>query len=144
MVFFTHSLLRPFQGQVMIVGISLDPLVVLAGPLTEPFFAHSRHAQNLADKIHHLLGPGQPTEVAVYDDAVETFVNKSQQLVEQLPELFHGSALYSRGRTAWVGEASSVDQGSDGWRAKAFASPMKFVTFRTRPPTMTVGLSASV
>jgi hypothetical protein len=50
--------------------------------LAEHFFAHHRDAQNLADEIHDLLGTGEPTEVAMDDDAVETFVNKSQQLVE--------------------------------------------------------------
>jgi hypothetical protein len=67
---------------VTVSGVGFNPALVVAAALAEHFFAHHRDAQNLADEIHDLLGPGQATEVAMDDDAVETFVNKSQQLVE--------------------------------------------------------------
>jgi hypothetical protein len=50
-------------------------------------------SQNLAEEVDHLLRPGQTAQVAVDDDAVETVVNKGQQIREQLREAFHVHAL---------------------------------------------------
>jgi hypothetical protein len=43
--------------------------------------------------MHHLFGPGQATEVAVNDDAVEAVVYKDQQAGEQLCETFPRSSV---------------------------------------------------
>jgi hypothetical protein len=41
--------------------------------------------------VHHLLGPRQPAEVAVNDNAVEAVVDEGQQIAKQLGERFHGN-----------------------------------------------------
>ena len=56
-VLLAHSLLGPLQGELVVVGISFDPVLVVTGSLTQHLFTHHRDAQDLADKIHHLLGP---------------------------------------------------------------------------------------
>src|SRR6202035_4325507 len=48
---------------------------------------------------YHLLGPRQPAEVAVNDNAVEAVVDEGQQIAKQLGEGFHGNPLQAaRGR----------------------------------------------
>jgi hypothetical protein len=43
-----------------------------------------RKADDLAEEVHHTLGPRQPAQVAVYDDAVEAVVDDGQHAAEQL------------------------------------------------------------
>jgi hypothetical protein len=66
----------------MVASVGLDPILVIAGALAEHFLAHHWQAQNLADEINYLLGPGQATQVAVNHDAVEAVVDKGQQISE--------------------------------------------------------------
>jgi len=69
------------RGNVMIAGVGFDPTLIIVAALAEHPFAHDWDPENLANEIHDLLGPGLPTEVAMNGDT-ETFINKSQQLVE--------------------------------------------------------------
>jgi len=119
--------------------------LVIAGALPEHFFAHHGEAQNLTEEVHHLLGSGQPAQVAVNDHAVEAVVDKGQQISESLRELFHGPALDSPGRrTGGSQNIGSADRENNGGRGNASAWPMKFVTFRTRRPSMMAGWLLSV
>ena len=66
----------------MVTGVGLYPVLVIAGALSEHFFAHHREAQNLTEEVNHLLRSGQPAQVAVNDHAVEAVVDKGQQISE--------------------------------------------------------------
>ena len=46
--------------------------------------------------MQHLLGPRQPAEVTVNNNAVEAVVDKRQQIAEQLGEQFHGNPREAR------------------------------------------------
>ncbi len=75
----------------MVAGVGFDPVLVVVGALAEHFLAHHRDAEDLAEEIDHLLGTGQPAEVAVDDDAVEAVVYKNEQAAKQLCEQLHRS-----------------------------------------------------
>jgi hypothetical protein len=61
---------------VLIAGVSIHPVAVVLGALAEHFLADHRNAQDVADKMDHLLGAGQAAEVAVDDDPVQAVVYK--------------------------------------------------------------------
>jgi hypothetical protein len=56
----------------VVPGIGFHPVLIIVGARAENFFAHHRNPEDLANEMNYLLGPGQPAEVAVEDDAVET------------------------------------------------------------------------
>jgi len=80
----------------MIAGKGFHPGLVVGGALAEDLLADDRHADHLTEEVHHLLGPRQPTEVTVNDNAVEAVVDEGQQIAEQLGEHFHGNPREAR------------------------------------------------
>ncbi len=78
--------MRPLDGDLVIASERLHPLPIIAGSLAEDGFVNYRNAHHVAEKVDHLLGAGQATQVAVDDDAVEAVVYKNEQAVEQLCE----------------------------------------------------------
>src|ERR1700674_175142 len=94
----------------MVAGVGLDPRLIVAGALAENFLVHRRETENLAEKVNHLFGPGQPVQVAVDDDAVEAVVYKSEQIAEQLGEQFHGNFTLRKGGQRWGVERSDADR----------------------------------
>jgi len=75
----------------MVAGVGLHPGLVSVGPSAQHFFVDDRDAENLAEEIDHLLGPGQATEVAVDHYAIETVIYKNEQAAKQLAKQFHRS-----------------------------------------------------
>ena len=41
----------------MISGVGFDPGLIVGGALAEDVFADHRNADNVAEEVHHLLGP---------------------------------------------------------------------------------------
>src|SRR6185503_7426304 len=76
--------------------VSLNPILVVVGALAEHLFVNHRYAEHLVKEIHYLLGPRQPTQVTMDDDAVEAVVYKNQQAGIQLCEKFHRSSVLDR------------------------------------------------
>jgi hypothetical protein len=56
-LFLAHAPLGPLNGDVVIAGKGLDPLLVVSGPLAQNLFANDRNADNAAEEVHDLLGP---------------------------------------------------------------------------------------
>ena len=96
MVFLAHAFLGPFDRQPMIAGEGFHPVLVVGGALAQDLLADDRYADHLTEKVHDLLGPREPAEVAVNDNAVEAVVDEGQQIAEQLGEQFHGNPLQAR------------------------------------------------
>ena len=109
MVFLAHALLGPFDRQAMIAGEGFHPGLVVGRAPAEDLFVDHRNADHVTEEVHHLLGPRQPAEVAVNDNAVEAVVDEGQQIAKQLGEGFHGNPLQARSRSktdqAWTGQA---------------------------------------
>jgi len=85
-VLFAHSLVSPFDGDVVVAGVGLYPTLVIVGAPAEDFFVYYRDAENLAEEVEHLLGSGQAAEIAMNDDRVKAMVYKDDQAVEELCE----------------------------------------------------------
>jgi hypothetical protein len=96
----------------VISGESLDPMVVLDGPLPQDFLGNSAGAMNAAEEVHDVLWTGQERQVAKDDDAVETVVCKCQQFTEQFGEFFHrsSSSLVLESPTRALGQRTDGDQ----------------------------------
>ena len=109
MVFLAHALLGPFDRQPMIPGEGFHPGLVVGGAPAEDLFVDHGKADHVPEEVHHLLGPRQPAEVAVNDNAVEAVVDEGQQIAKQLGERFHGNPFQARSRSetdqAWTGQA---------------------------------------
>lgn len=73
----------------MVTGVSLHPTLVIVGTLAENLLAHHRNAENLANKMNHLLRPGEPVQVAVDDNPVKAVIYKNEKIAKQLSEPFH-------------------------------------------------------
>ena len=95
-MFLAHALLGPLDRDAMIACVGLHPVLVVGGALAQDFLADHRNADDLAEEVHHPLGPRQSAQVAVYDDAVEAVVDEDQQVAEQLGEQVHGKPRASR------------------------------------------------
>jgi len=93
MIFLAETLFGPLDRNLVIASEGVHPVPVIVGTLAEHLLADDRDPQDLPEEMHHLLGPGQTTEIAVNDDAVEAVVYKDQQAVEQLRETFHRSSV---------------------------------------------------
>jgi hypothetical protein len=76
MVFLAHALLGPFDRQPMIAGEGFHPVLVVGRAPPQHLFVHHRNANHLTEEVNHLLGPRQPAEVTVNDDAVEAVVDE--------------------------------------------------------------------
>jgi hypothetical protein len=96
MVFLAHALFGPFDRDAMIACEGFHPVLVVGGPLVQDLPADHGNADDLMEEVHHPLGPRQPAEVAVYDDAVEAVVGEGQQAAEQLGEQVHGKPRETR------------------------------------------------
>ena len=92
-ILFAHSLVGPFDGDMVIASVSLHPALVIFGAPVKHVFIHHRNAQDLAEEIDHLFGARQTAQVAMDDDAVEAVVYKNQQAGKQLYEEFHRSSV---------------------------------------------------
>src|ERR1700739_4700390 len=88
----------------MIAGEGLDPVLVVGrSPAQDPFAEH-RNANDVSEKVHHLFGPRQPTEVAVNDNAVEAMVNEQQQVAD----------------TIWPAHRTVTSKAAKGYRRQQF------------------------
>ncbi len=96
MVFLAHALFCPFDREAMIACEGFHPVLVVGGALAQDLPADHGNASDLMEEVHHPLGPRQPAEVAVYDDAVEAVVDEGKQAAEQLGEQVHGKPRETR------------------------------------------------
>jgi hypothetical protein len=92
-ILFADSLFGPLDGNVVVAGVSFNPVLVVVGALAEHFFVNHWHAEYLVEEVGDLLGPRQTAQVAMDDDAVEAMVYKNQQAGIQLCEKFHRSSV---------------------------------------------------
>ena len=70
----------------MIAGKGFHPGLVVGSALAEDLFIDRGDADDVAEKVHHLLGSREPAQVAVNDNAVEAVVDEGQHVAEQLGE----------------------------------------------------------
>src|ERR1019366_2199591 len=91
-ILFANALPSPFNRDLVVAGVGLHPVLVIVGALAENFLAHHRNAEDRSNEMNHLLGPGQPTEVPVDDNAVEAVIYKNEQAAKQLGERLHRSS----------------------------------------------------
>ena len=88
-ILFAHALLSPFDGQFVIGGVCLHPAPVNFRALRQNRLLDDWHTEDIPEKVHHLLGARQTTQVPVDDDAVEAVVYKDKQAAKQLCERLH-------------------------------------------------------
>src|ERR1700704_2075085 len=120
MVFLAHAFLGPFDRQPMIAGEGFHPVLVVGGALAQDLLADDRYADHLTEKVHDLLGPREPAEVAVNNNAVEAVVDEGQQIAEQLGEQFHGNPLQARSgsKTHQASTRQADCGGQEFWSAR--------------------------
>ena len=82
----------------MVVGVGFHPLPVHFGPLTQDRFIDDRDTHDIAEKVDHLFGPRQTTQIPVDDDAVEAMVYKYKQAAKQLCERLHRLSSWIKSR----------------------------------------------
>jgi hypothetical protein len=92
MIFLAHALLGPLNRKAVIAGEGLDPVLVIGGAPAQHLLAHRRNADDLAEEVHHLLGPRQAAEITMNDNAVKAVIDKDQQVTEQFGEQIHRPA----------------------------------------------------
>ena len=98
-ILLAHSLFRPGDGEAMVAGEGLDPMLVIVGSPREHLFGDLRYPDDLTEEVHDLTGPGEPGQITVNDDTVETVVDEHEQIAEQLGEQFHGLHYTRDGET---------------------------------------------
>ena len=102
-LFFPDSLHRPFDGHAVIARKGLHPAGVIIGPLSEHLFRDRPAPQDVAEEIHRILRAQQAGQVTVNHDAIETVVDKHEELAKHLVESFHqphSTPHVARGSTA--------------------------------------------
>jgi hypothetical protein len=96
-IFFAHAFAGPLNGNPVVTSISLHPVLVIIGPLTENFLADHRDAEHLPDKVHHLLRPGKSVEVTVDHNTVKAVIYKNEKVAEQPGERIHEDISHRKG-----------------------------------------------
>jgi hypothetical protein len=66
------------HGNLALAGVSVDPLVVVVGSLSQHFLRDGADAQHFAEEIDGILGAGQGGQVAVDDDAIKAVVYEQE------------------------------------------------------------------
>lgn len=90
-VLLPHALLGPFDRDGLVPGESVDPPVVLVGPLAQRLFRDRIRSMDVAEKMHDVLRSGQERHVPEDDHPVEAVVYKHHQAAKQLGKGFHRS-----------------------------------------------------
>jgi hypothetical protein len=93
--FFADSLLGPLDGDLMVAGESLHPVLIVVGPAGEHFPGDRRHAYHLTEEIDDLFGTRQPGKIAVDDNPVETVIHRQEQASKKACGKLHRSVLPS-------------------------------------------------
>ncbi|MBK5291128.1 MAG: hypothetical protein JJE04_05440 [Acidobacteriia bacterium] len=91
-VLLADALLGPFDGWLVIAGVSFHPVPVHFSALTQDGLLDDWNTDDIAEKVDCLLGPRQTTQVPVDDDPVEAMVYKYKQAAKQLCERLHRSS----------------------------------------------------
>jgi len=76
--------IRPLDGDTVVAGECLDPLLVRLRPFGQGLFGNRVHPMHVTEKMHDVLWAGQQRQVALNDDAIETVVYKQEQAAKQL------------------------------------------------------------
>ena len=84
--FLAYPLLGPLHGNVALPGVSVDPLVVVVGSLSQHFLGDDADAQHFTEEIDGILRACQGGQIAVDDHAVEAVVYEQQQTGKQIVE----------------------------------------------------------
>ena len=95
-IFFSHALFRPLDGDVVVAGVAIHPAVILVGPLAQNIFGDGAGLVQVAKEMDDIFRPGQQGNVPQDDDAVETAVYKSQQAANsfvKVPSVLPGDLL---------------------------------------------------
>src|ERR1700674_608820 len=79
----------PFVPGVLVSRESIDPAVVLVGPLAQRLFRDRIRPMDIAKEMHDVLRSRQERHVPEDDHAVEAVVYKYHQAAKQLGEGFH-------------------------------------------------------
>jgi len=86
----------PLDGNVVVAGVGLDPLLVLLRPFGQRLLGQGIDVVYVAEEVHQVLRSCQQREVPLDDDAIETVVYKQEQAAKQLVEGFHRSSPVMR------------------------------------------------
>jgi hypothetical protein len=81
-IFFANAFGGPFNGDLVVAGVSLYPALIIVRPLAENFFVHYRNAEHLPDKMHYLFGPRESIEITIDHDAVEAVIYKNEKIAK--------------------------------------------------------------
>src|SRR5437899_593583 len=68
----------PLDGDLVVAGVGLDPLLILLCALAQQFLGDGLDSEDIAIEVHEVLGPTQQRQIALDDKAVETLIYKSQ------------------------------------------------------------------
>jgi len=125
----------------VVPGIGFHPVLVIIGALAENFLAHHRNAEDLADKVNHLLRSGEPVQIAVDDDPVETVIYKNEKTAEKPGEKFPGKIMQKeKGDCRWAVKRSNADREREVSTGRIFVSPTRSITSAAAPPNTTAAL----
>ena len=79
-LFLFNALLSPLDGNVMVSGKAFHPSLVVVRPLSQHLFGNQRDTHYFVKEINHVLRTRQHREITVNHNAVETVINKHDQI----------------------------------------------------------------
>src|SRR5438270_9672949 len=82
-VFLAYALLGPLDGNPVITGEGVDPLVIFGGTLAQGVLGDGADTVYVAEEVHDVLRAREQRQMAADDDAVETVVYERQQAPKQ-------------------------------------------------------------
>src|SRR5262249_10902216 len=96
-------------------GEGLDPVLVIGGAPAQHLLAHRWDADDVAEEVHHLLGPRQAAEIATNDNAVETVKTKTSRSPNNLVNKSIGPPRHAPEKS--ISSKRRTRQADGRWRA---------------------------
>jgi len=90
-ILLAHALFRLQDGDFVVAGVAFDPSPVFQGAFRQDLRGDGIQPVQVAEEMDDVFGTGQPRQVSLDDDAVETVISKNQEAFKELREGFHRS-----------------------------------------------------
>jgi hypothetical protein len=110
--------LRPEEGPWVVVGVLLDPALIVLGALGQDLLGDFGLVADLPEEIGHVVFTGQEGEVSVDDDAVEAMITPLQIRLKKLKKQLHGRPFFE-----FLFEHSNSKEGPHALQAPEPAQP---------------------
>lgn len=95
-ILFTNAFLGPFDGDLAVGGVAVDPAVVVVGALSKEVFGDHRMTAHDTEEIHDVVFAGEEGDVAVDNDSIKAVIKPLKKRPEEFRKKLHRRCPFAR------------------------------------------------